>query len=116
MPVPGDVFREGHLPSRRTSPFAYKRKVSIPAKTTQASRYGCALKGAHDITHVSGSTARTFADHQGGWTPWECEITSLRSRRARGGLDRGGTHGSVKKDIAFNGKRLRADRRAGPQR
>ena len=30
MPVPGDVFREGH-PIKENIPMAYKRKVSIPA-------------------------------------------------------------------------------------
>ena len=50
MPVPGDVFREGHA-IKEDLPFAYKKKISIPADFA-GQQIRLRFEGAHDYTRV----------------------------------------------------------------
>lgn len=102
MPVPGDVFREGHL-IKEDEPFAYLRKVEIPADFA-GQQIRLRFEGAHDFTRVW-VNGKHIADHQGGWTPWECDITSVVAPGKEAWIALEITDRS--KDIAFNGKRLR---------
>ena len=103
MPVPGDVFREGH-PIKEDEPVAYKRQVAIPADF-EGQKIRLRFEAAHEFTRVW-VNGKFIAEHQGGWTPWECDITSAVTpgRDAWVALE----ITDLKKDIAFNGKRLRA--------
>ena len=67
MPVPGDVFREGHA-IKEDLPFAYKKKISIPADFS-GKQIRLRFEGAHDFTRVW-VNGQFIRDHQGGWTPW----------------------------------------------
>jgi len=102
MPVPGDVFREGHA-IKEDQPFAYKKKIAIPADFA-GQQIRLRFEAAHDYTKVwvNGEFIR---DHQGGWTPWECDITSVVQPGEDAWIALELTDKS--KDIAFNGKRLR---------
>ncbi len=102
MPVPGDVFREGHR-IVEDQPFAYKRKIEVPADFA-GQRIRLRFEGAHDFTRVwvNGTHVR---DHQGGWTPWECDITELVTPGEEAWVALEITDKS--REIAFNGKRLR---------
>jgi len=103
MPVPGDVFREGHL-IKEDEPFAYKRKVLIPADYA-GQQIRLRFEGAHEYARVW-VNATYITEHQGGWTPWECEITAAVTPGEEAWIAVELT--DLKKDIAFNGKRLRA--------
>ena len=102
MPVPGDVFREGHA-IKEDIPFAYKKKISIPEDFT-GQQIRLRFEGAHDFTKVW-VNGKFIRDHQGGWTPWECDITSAVKPGQDAWIALEITDKS--KDIAFNGKRLR---------
>ena len=102
MPVPGDVFREGHA-IKEDLPFAYKKKISIPADFA-GQQIRLRFEGAHDYTRVW-VNGQFIRDHQGGWTPWECDITSVVKPGENAWIALELTDKS--KDIAFNGKRLR---------
>ena len=102
MPVPGDVFREGHA-IKEDLPFAYKKKISIPADFA-GQQIRLRFEGAHDYTRVW-VNGQFIRDHQGGWTPWECDITSVVKPGEDAWIALELTDKS--KDIAFNGKRLR---------
>jgi len=102
MPVPGDVFREGHA-IKEDLPFAYKKKISIPADFA-GQQIRLRFEGAHDYTRVW-VNGQFIRDHQGGWTPWECDITSVVKPGQDAWIALELTDKS--KDIAFNGKRLR---------
>lgn len=103
MPVPGDVFREGHL-IKMDQPFAYKRKVMIP-KDYAGSQIRLRFEGAHEYARVW-VNGKFITDHQGGWTPWACDITSVVTPGEEAWIAVELT--DLSKDIAFNGKRLRA--------
>ena len=102
MPVPGDVFREGHR-IKEDQPFAYKRKVLIP-EDYAGKQIRLRFEGAHDYARVW-VNGTYITDHQGGWTPWECDITSAVKPGQEAWIALEIT--DLKKDIAFNGKRLR---------
>lgn len=103
MPVPGDVFREGH-PIKENIPMAYMRKAAIPADFA-GKKIRLRFEGAHEFTKVW-VNGKFITGHQGGWTPWECDITSavVPGQDAWIALE----ITDLSKDIAFNGKRLRA--------
>lgn len=103
MPVPGDVFREGH-PIKEDEPMAYKRKVAIPVDFA-GQKIRLRFEGAHEFTRVW-VNGKFVAEHQGGWTPWECDITSVVKPGQDAWIALEIT--DLKKDIAFNGKRVRA--------
>ena len=103
MPVPGDVFREGHT-IKEDEPVAYKRQVAIPADF-EGQNIRLRFEGAHEFTRVW-VNGKFIAEHQGGWTPWECDITSAVTPGRDAWIALEIT--DLKKDIAFNGKRLRA--------
>jgi beta-galactosidase/beta-glucuronidase len=103
MPVPGDVFREGHL-IKEDEPFAYKRKIAIPSDFA-GQKIRLRFEGAHEFTRVW-VNGKFIAEHQGGWTPWECDITPAVTPGQDAWIALEIT--DLKKDIAFNGKRLRA--------
>ncbi len=103
MPVPGDVFREGHL-IEYDQPFAYKRRVLIP-EDYEGSQIRLRFEGAHEYARVW-VNGTYITDHQGGWTPWECDITSAVTPGEGAWIAVELT--DLLKDIAFNGKRLRA--------
>lgn len=102
MPVPGDVFREGHK-IKYDEPFAYKRKVLIP-EDYAGKQIRLRFEGAHEYARVW-VNGTYITDHQGGWTPWECDITSAVTpgREAWVALE----ITDLERDIAFNGKRQR---------
>jgi len=102
MPVPGDVFREGHA-IREDLPFAYKKKISIPADFA-GKQIRLRFEGAHDYTRVW-VNGQFIWEHQGGWTPWECDITSVVKPGKEAWIALEMT--DLSKDISFNGKRLR---------
>ena len=103
MPVPGDVFREGH-PIKENMPMAYMRKVTIPADFA-GQKIRLRFEGAHEFTKVW-VNGKFITEHQGGWTPWECDITSVVTPGQEAWIALEIT--DLSKDIAFNGKRLRA--------
>ena len=103
MPVPGDVFREGH-PIKENIPMAYMRKVTIPADFA-GQKIRLRFEGAHEFTKVW-VNGKFITEHQGGWTPWECDITSVVTPGQEAWIALEIT--DLSKDIAFNGKRLRA--------
>ena len=103
MPVPGDVFREGHL-IKEDQPFAYKRKVMIP-KDYAGHQVRLRFEGAHEYARVW-VNGTFITDHQGGWTPWECDITAAVIPGEEAWIAVELT--DLKRDIAFNGKRLRS--------
>jgi hypothetical protein len=103
MPVPGDVFREGH-PIKEDEPVAYMRKVAIPADFA-GQKIRLRFEGAHEFTRVW-VNGKFITEHQGGWTPWECDITSAVTPGQDAWIALELT--DLKKEIAFNGKRLRA--------
>ena len=103
MPVPGDVFREGHL-IKEDEPFAYKRKVVIP-KDSAGHQIRLRFEGAYEYARVW-VNGIYITDHQGGWTPWECDITASVIPGEEAWLAVELT--DLSKDIAFNGKRQRA--------
>ena len=103
MPVPGDVFREGH-PIKEDEPVAYMRQVAIPADFA-GQKIRLRFEGAHEFTRVW-VNGKFITEHQGGWTPWECDITSAVTPGQDAWIALEIT--DLKKDIAFNGKRLRA--------
>ena len=102
MPVPGDVFREGHA-IKEDIPFAYKKKISIPVDFA-GKQVRLRFEGAHDFTRVW-VNGHFIREHRGGWTPWECDITSVVKAGEEAWVALEIT--DVEKDIAFNGKRLR---------
>ncbi|MCX6972441.1 MAG: hypothetical protein NTV93_20150 [Verrucomicrobia bacterium] len=102
MPVPGDVFREGH-PIKEDEPMAYKRKVSIPADFA-GQKIRLRFEGAHEFTRVW-VNGKFITEHQGGWTPWDCDITPVVTPGQDAWIAVEIT--DLKKEIAFNGKRLR---------
>ena len=103
MPVPGDVFREGH-PIKENIPMAYMRKVTIPTDFARQ-KIRLRFEGAHEFTKVW-VNGKFITEHQGGWTPWECDITSVVTPGQEAWIALEIT--DLSKDIAFNGKRLRA--------
>ena len=103
MPVPGDVFREGHL-IKEDEPFAYKRKVVIP-KDSAGHQIRLRFEGAYEYARVW-VNGIYITDHQGGWTPWECDITASVIPGEEAWLAVELT--DLSKEIAFNGKRQRA--------
>ena len=103
MQVPGDVFREGH-PIKEDEPVAYKRQVAIPADF-EGQNIRLRFEAAHEFTRVW-VNGKFIAEHQGGWTPWECDITSAVTPGRDAWIALEIT--DLRKDIAFNGKRLRA--------
>jgi len=102
MPVPGDVFREGHA-IQEDQPFAYKKRISIPADFA-GKQVRLRFEGAHDYTRVW-VNGQFIREHQGGWTPWECDITSVVKPGQEAWIALEMT--DLSKDISFNGKRLR---------
>ncbi len=102
MPVPGDVFREGHK-IQYDEPFAYKRKVLIP-EDFSGQQIRLRFEGAHEYARVW-VNGTYITDHQGGWTPWECDITDVVTPGKEAWIAVELT--DLEKDIAFNGKRLR---------
>ena len=103
MPVPGDVFREGH-PIKENIPMAYMRRVTIPTDFA-GQKIRLRFEGAHEFTKVW-VNGKFITEHQGGWTPWECDITSVVTPGQDAWIALEIT--DLSKDIAFNGKRLRA--------
>ena len=103
MPVPGDVFREGH-PIKENIRMAYMRKVTIPTDFA-GQKIRLRFEGAHEFTKVW-VNGKFITEHQGGWTPWECDITSVVTPGQDAWIALEIT--DLSKDIAFNGKRLRA--------
>ena len=102
MPVPGDVFREGHA-IKEDIPFAYKKKITVPADFA-GQQIRLRFEAAHDYARVwvNGQFVR---DHEGGWTPWECDITELVKAGEEAWIALEITDKS--REISFNGKRLR---------
>ena len=72
MPVPGDVFAQG-FKIVFDAPFAYKRQIHIPADF-RGQRIFLHFGAVHNLAKVW-VNEQLVATHQGGFTPWECDIT-----------------------------------------
>ncbi|KHJ39439.1 evolved beta-galactosidase subunit alpha [Pedobacter glucosidilyticus] len=103
IPVPADVFALG-FPIIQDQPFAYKREIKIP-KDFKGQRILLHFEAVHNKAEVwiNGNPIMT---HQGGFTPWDCDITKEVKPGESFWLSLRVT--DLKKEISFNGKALRA--------
>ena len=103
MPVPGDVFAQGFL-IQHDKPFAYKHKIRVPADFA-GQRILLHFGAAHNLAKVW-VNGKYVATHQGGFTPWECDITDCVQPGQSAWVAIEVT--DLAREISFNGKAQRA--------
>ena len=101
--VPCDVFAQG-LAIRQDEPFAFKRQIQIPADFA-GHRILLHFGAVHNLAQVW-VKGTSVATHQGGFTPWDCDITGQVQPGKPAWLAIQVT--DLKREISFNGKSLRA--------
>lgn len=102
IPVPGELHANGFL-IEYDRPFVYKKQVDIPAD----------YAGQRILLHFNAvySHARVWVNerevavHQGGFTPWDCDITGVVTPGEKAWVTIAVTSSS--KEISFAGKALR---------
>lgn len=99
MPVPGDVFAQG-FNIVYDSPFAYKRQIQIPADF-RGQRIFLHFGAVHNLAKVW-VNGQFVATHQGGFTPWQCDITDHVQPGISAWVAIGVT--DLRREISFNGK------------
>jgi beta-galactosidase len=102
MPVPGDIWAQG-VAFTYDQPVAYKHRVEIPADFA-GQRVILHFDAVHNLATVWVNGAEV-ATHQGGFTPWECDITDYVTPGEPAWLALRVT--DLKREISFNGKAQR---------
>ena len=97
--VPCDVFAQGWA-IRQDEPLAFKRQILIPADFV-GQRILLHFGAVHNLAQVW-VNGIPVATHQGGFTPWECDITSQVQPGKPAWLALQVT--DLKREISFNGK------------
>ncbi len=102
MPVPGDIWAQG-VEFWYDQPVAYKKRIDIPADFA-GQRVILHFDAVHNLATVwvNGQEVMT---HQGGWTPWECDITDHVTPGQPAWLALRVT--DLSREISFNGKAQR---------
>lgn len=102
MPVPGDIWAQG-VEFWYDQPVAYKKRIDIPADFV-GQRVILHFDAVHNLATVwvNGQEVTT---HQGGWTPWECDITDHVTPGQAAWVTLRVT--DLSREISFNGKAQR---------
>lgn len=100
--VPGDVFAQG-FPIRQDKPYAYKRRIEIPVDFA-GHRIMLRFQAVSNRATVFVDGKRIMT-HQGGFTPWECDITAAVTPGTSTWITVEGVDRSD--DISMNGKAQR---------
>ncbi len=101
--VPGDIWAQG-FKFDTDMPIAYKQKIEIPADY-KGQRILLHFDAVHNLATVwvNGVEVTT---HQGGFTPWDCDITEYVEPGKSSWIALRVT--DLKREISFNGKAQRA--------
>lgn len=102
IPVPGDIWAQG-VAFTYDQPVAYKHRVDIPADFA-GQRVVLHFGAVHNLATVW-VNGMEVATHQGGFTPWECDITDFVTPGEPAWLALRVT--DLEREISFNGKAQR---------
>ena len=71
--VPGEAMMQG-FPIKHDKPFAYRKMISVP-DDYKGKRINLRFEGVYSYCRVW-VNGDFVADHSGGFTSWECDVTS----------------------------------------